>query len=114
MQQLRQHTEWANFFSAQLVEREKAEAEAANAYEIAKASAFDSGAKTVTAGKAARDADPRVLGAYQRWHDAKYDRKAMETVVKSQEAYANIASREISRRVGRDGPQRRVDWNGGG
>ena len=107
-------TEWANFFSAQLVERELAEAQALNAYEIAKLSAFDPKAKTVTAGKSAAATDPSVTGAYDRWITAKYDRKAMETVMKSRDSLASIVSREVTRRVGRDGPQRRADWNGGG
>lgn len=61
---------------------------------------------TATAAKAQRDTDPDVILLREKFRSAKASRKRAQTVRDNSERLANFLSRELSRRIGRDGLQR--------
>lgn len=114
MNHLRQQIEWQNFFAAEVVKLELVEGQAEYMLKYEEASAYlqVGDFKTVTESKAARDHSPAVMEAAAEWFQAKIDRKAMQVVMESRERCAQLLSREITRRVGREPVQRRSDkWN---
>jgi hypothetical protein len=63
---------------------------------------------TATVAKAQRDTDPEVGLLREQFRLAKAARKRAQTVRDNSERLANLLSRELSRRIGRDGVQQRA------
>jgi len=112
MEHLRGQVEWQNYFAAEVVKLELIEGQAEQQLKYVEASAYlritDT---TVTEARAQRDRDPAVMEAAAEWYQAKVNRKAMQVVCENRERCAQLLSREITRRVGREPMQRRDRWN---
>lgn len=63
---------------------------------------------TATVAKAQRDTDPGVVSLREQYLHAKAARKRAQTVRDNSERLANLLSRELSRRIGRDSVQQRA------
>lgn len=108
---------WQNFAASVSVEAEVREAE--YEYEVEKAeseavvAAWSGTSKDrVTVAKAQRALDPKVNELKDRWLQAKAARKRAQVVRDNCERIVNLISRELTRRVGREGPERRANrWN---
>ena len=63
---------------------------------------------SATVAKAQRDTDPAVVSARDEWQHAKAARKRAQTVRDNAERLAQLLSRELSRRIGRDSLEKRA------
>lgn len=103
---------WQNFAATMAVEMEVREADAEHTLATEEARVMINswtGAKEdrVTIAKANRDRDPQVLSATSDLGRVKAQRKRAQTVRDNAERIANLVSRELTRRVGRDPVERR-------
>lgn len=102
---------WQNFFATQVAQAEIEEAEAEAHLKTQEAVVMLTG-KKVTEARAERDVDENVLAARNDFLVAKAKRKMLQVIMENRERCANLISRELTRRVGREGNQRRNDrWN---
>lgn len=104
---------WQNFAATVAVEMEVGEADAEQALTTVEAAvmiASWTGAKEdrVTLAKAHRDRDPQVMEAQAALGRNKAARKRAQTVRDNSERIANLVSRELTRRVGREPSERRM------
>ena len=108
-------TSWLNYaavrFAEAEVEEEKAEANLKYA-EAAQMVAAQPKQGAITTAKAAGLLNPAVTTAKDRVLDAYARRKMTSVMFGNCERCVNLISRELSRRIGRDGPERRqMRWN---
>lgn len=102
---------WQNFFATQVARAEIEEAEAEAHLKTQEAVVMLTG-KKVTEARAERDVDENVLAARDEYLVSKAKRKMLQVAMENRERCANLISRELTRRVGREGNQRRNDrWN---
>ncbi|MCA1783602.1 MAG: hypothetical protein ABR616_15770 [Dermatophilaceae bacterium] len=117
MEELREHTEWTNHLGAELVNAEITEETAQTIFErmkTAKMLGMEPSYKgeTMTERKARAGLSDEVQEAEDEFLAAKAYRKLVLNLYESAERKASNISREITRRVGRDGPDRRsMRWN---
>lgn len=105
---------WQNFIALRLTEAEIAEANVATELRVGEAEALVSnwtGAKEdrVTIARAERTIDPEVRSLQDRYDTARAHRKMLDTLASNMERAAALVSREITRRVGREPLERRVN-----
>jgi hypothetical protein len=112
MHLLAHYTVWADYLNGEFAVSEVEENEALVRLKRAQAESLIRNPPKkgeMTIGKADRDADPKVIER-QDAHDAAYAyRKLMKVLYDRVVADAAVVSRELTRRVGREAPQRRVD-----
>lgn len=118
MEQLREKTAWVNYLSTKLAEAELVEESAeyqlkqAKAVEMLRLEAELPKGTSVTELKARAELSDDVSDAEVEYQAARAYRKLLEPIYESAERKASNISREITRRVGRDGPDRRnMRWN---
>lgn len=115
MEELREHTEWTNYLSTALVLAEITEESAETIWKRILTETMlreDAKGETVTEMKARAGRSSDVLEAEDEYRSAKAYRKLLQSIYESSERKASNISREITRRVGRDGPDRRnARWN---
>lgn len=99
---------WQNFFATQVAQAEIDEADAEARLKTQEAVVMLTG-KKVTEARAERDVDENVVAARQEFLVAKARRKMLQVTMENRERCANLISRELTRRVGREGNQRRSD-----
>lgn len=99
---------WQNFFATQVAQAEVDEAEAETLLKVQEARVMLTG-KKVTEARAERDMDENVMSARSDFLVAKAKRKMLQVTMENRERCANLISRELTRRVGREGNQRRSD-----
>jgi hypothetical protein len=110
MEHLIAHTAWQNFFSTQMVEVEGEEEAVEEKLRVAEARIMISSMEpTVTRAKALRDVDPKIVQMREKLRELKVRRKALSIAVQNRDRCAAVLSRELTRRVGREPVQRRVD-----
>ena len=101
---------WQNFIDQESVDIEIAETRAASNKDIAVARAMaSSDEKQVAQQRAKTVSNTAVVSATNAWIMAKQHRKAMAVQKDALERWANLVSRELSRRIGRGPTQRRSD-----
>jgi hypothetical protein len=108
------YTAWVNYAAALLVEAETGEAQAESHLRFLQATKLVQswgGAKEdrVTVAKAERDTDPEVMKAEAAVLGAKSLRKMNEMAYDNCVRYANLISREVTRRTGGRTLQTRAD-----
>lgn len=108
MQQFAQNISWQNFFCTLAVNAERDEAMFELKLTEAKAAAMQGDGK-LNDKRAERDTDLAVIQANTDYINAKANRKAYAIVADNRERCANLISRELTRRVGREPVQRRAD-----
>ena len=102
---------WQNFFATQVAQAEIIEAEAEAHLKTQEAVVMLTG-KKVTEARAERDVDENVMAARSEYLVSRAKRKMLQVTMENRERCANLISRELTRRVGREGNQRRNDrWN---
>lgn len=111
---LTKFTRYQDYVSGQLVEAEINESSAVNLLDVAKAQHMVgawTGASTdrVTLSKAEALLDQRVKECSELLSQLKARRKLLGVMVEALARDAAVVSREISRRIGREGIERRVD-----
>lgn len=117
MEELREHTEWTNHLGAELVLAEITEETAHVVFERTKTETMlrlgpGDKTETMTERKARAGLSVEVREAEDAYLAAKAYRKVLANVYEASERKASNISREITRRVGRDGPDRRsMRWN---
>ena len=99
---------WQNFFATQVAQAEIDEADAEAQLKTQEAVIMLTG-KKVTEARAERDVDENVIAARSTYLVAKAKRKMLQVTMENRERCANLISRELTRRVGREGNQRRSD-----
>lgn len=103
---------WQNFFAVQVAEAEIEEAEAEAELRYREAAALLESGKKLNEARASRDIDPGVVSAREAHAVAHARRKLLQVTTENRERCANLLSRELTRRVGREGNYRRNDrWN---
>lgn len=105
---------WQNYAATEFVKCEVEEAKASAAVRFAEASVMilTTDKETVTRAKASMVTVPEVQIARDRELDAYSARKLTGVVYANCERCVNLISRELTRRVGREGPERRMNrWN---
>lgn len=100
---------WQNFFATQVAQAEILEAEAEAEMKIQEAMAMLSSSKKVTEARVERDTNPKVIDTRKIYMQAHARRKMLQVSMENRERCANLISRELTRRVGREGNQRRSD-----
>lgn len=103
-----QEIAWQNYLSSEMVEADVEETEAEAAMKVAEAIVMMNGGKLNEA-RNERDTDEHVKELRKEYRLARARRKMLQVAVENRERNANLYSREITRRVGREGPQRRAD-----
>lgn len=99
---------WAEFLNSRLALAEIDEAEAENTFKVAEAKALaTSDASTVTEAKAEVRLEREVAEAHDDYAAATAYRKLIRTMYENADRRASLVSRELTRRVGRDGNERR-------
>lgn len=114
MEELREHTEWTNYLSTALVLAEITEESAETIWKRIQTETMLrlTTGETVTEMKARAALSEDVQDAEDEYRSAKAYRKLLQGIYESSERKASNISREITRRVGRDGPDRRsMRWN---
>jgi hypothetical protein len=112
-----QFTAWTNYAAMALAEAEveEAQAESRMGFEEAQSMvALWTGDKTdrVTIARAQRNLNPKVQRAVQELLTAKATRKMTAVMFTNCERCAQLVSRELSRRIGRnDGERRAMRWS---
>lgn len=115
MRLFREYVTWENFWALRAVDAEADEAAAEHAHMVAASVAMtNSGASKVTDARLLRDQDPVVQDEYKKLLAAKANRKAAAIVRDNIARASTFVSRELSRRIGREPVNRRVDLRGGG
>jgi hypothetical protein len=108
-------TSWLNYAAVRFAEAEVEEERAEASLKYAEATQLVAAAPkqgTVTTAKAAGVINPVVQTARDRALDAYALRKMTSVMFGNCERCVNLISRELSRRIGRDGPERRQQrWN---
>ncbi len=99
---------WQNFFATQVAQAEVDEAEAEAHLKTQEAIVMLNG-KKVTEARAERDVDSNVVAARNEYLVSRAKRKMLQVTMENRERCANLISRELTRRVGREGNQRRSD-----
>jgi len=99
---------WQNFFATQVAQAEVDEAEAEAHLKTQEAIVMLNG-KKVTEARAERDVDSNVVAARNLYLVSRAKRKMLQVTMENRERCANLISRELTRRVGREGNQRRSD-----
>ncbi len=101
-----QFTLYANYAAGRLTRAEVKESEAEHALEVARASYMvgtwtGESSERVTISKAQALVDDEVEKAWEAYHQARAQRKLLGVVAASCERSAQVVSRELTRRVGR-------------
>lgn len=99
---------WQNFFATQVAQAEIDEADAEAHLKTQEAVIMLTG-KKVTEARAERDVNENVIAARDAYLVARAKRKMLQVTMENRERCANLISRELTRRVGREGNQRRSD-----
>lgn len=99
---------WQNYLATQVAQAEISEAEAEAHLKTQEALVMLNG-KKVTEARAERDVDENVLSARSDYLTAKAKRKLLQVTMENRERCVNLISRELTRRVGREGMSRRSD-----
>jgi hypothetical protein len=113
MSLFRQYVVWESFFASVLAEQEGAELWAKAQIEIAEAQAKAQATGNVTERRFTAAADEKVVEARQAAARAKRSMKTLTATMESVNRASNFVSRELSRRIGREPANRRVDRYGG-
>jgi hypothetical protein len=101
---------WQNHLAVKVAQADIEEAEAEASLKTQEALVMlNSHDDKVTQQRLARDADEEVRKARDHLRVAKARRKLLQVMMENRERAANLISRELTRRVGREGPQRRND-----
>ena len=109
-----QYVEWQNFIATVMVDAEADEVHFESQLKVAEAFAMaSSSAKQVAQQKADAASDEDVMEAKTLYQNAKARRKAVSMKLDNLDRLANLVSRELSRRIGRDPVQRRQQRYGG-
>jgi hypothetical protein len=102
---------WQNYFSTQVAEADTEETEAEASMKTQEALIMLNGGK-LTDARNQRDTDEVVKTLRKEHRVARARRKMLQVAMENRERNANLYSRELTRRIGREGPQRRADrWN---
>jgi hypothetical protein len=99
---------WQNYFATQVAQADTEETEAESAMKTEEAKVMLNGGK-VTDARLKRDTDETVEKLRKEYRIARARRKMLEVAMENRERCAGLISRELTRRVGREGPQRRND-----
>lgn len=100
---------WQNYLATQVAQAEIIEAEAEAHLKTQEALVMLNGSKKVTEARAERDVDSNVVEARGEYLTAKAKRKLLQVTMENRERCVNLISRELTRRVGREGNSRRND-----
>ena len=100
---------WQNYLATQVAQAEIIEAEAEAALKTKEAVAMLNGSKKVTEARAERDINEDVVSARKEYLTARAKRKLLQVTMENRERCVSLISRELTRRVGREGNQRRSD-----
>lgn len=101
---------WQNHLAVKVAEADIEEAEAEAHLDTVKAVAMLSApTDKLNQQRLARDADEVVAQAKKDLRVVHARRKLLQVMMENRERAANLISRELTRRVGREGPQRRND-----
>lgn len=115
MKLFREYVTWENFWALRAVDAEAEEAAADHNHAVAASVAMTtSGKSKVTDARLMRDQDPVVQAKYKLLLQARAERKAAAIVRDNIARASTFVSRELSRRIGREPVNRRVDLRGGG
>jgi len=99
---------WQNYLATQVAKAEIEEADAESFLKTKEAVVMLTG-KKVTEARAERDVDENVIAARDRYLVAKAKRKLLQVTMENRDRCVNLISRELTRRVGREGSIRRND-----
>jgi hypothetical protein len=108
MEQFSHQVSWQNYFAVEMAQADIEEVEAEAAVKIEEAKVMLQGGKLNDA-RTARDNDPRVAKLRREYRDARARRKLLQVAFENRDRCVSLLSRELTRRVGREGLQRRVD-----
>lgn len=113
MDELAIHTRWANYLNTQVALAEITEMSAERILnQVRNRARARSSGGSVTEHKAKADLDEDVLEAAEEFENAKSYRKLLTSLYENTSSNASAVSRELTRRVGREGPERRDrKWN---
>jgi hypothetical protein len=114
MQLFTEMTQWASFAAVKLAAAEVDEKYAVADFERQKAinTVANKGEKTVTTAKAKAYEDPEFLAAQEEAHRTYALRKMLESLYNATDRKAQVLSRELTRRVGREPrEQRSARWS---
>lgn len=100
---------WQNYFATQVAAADIEEVEAEAHMKTVEAIAVLTSTKKLTEARLERDSSDEVKKARFDYNVARAHRKMLQVTMENRERCANLLSRELTRRVGRDGPQRRND-----
>lgn len=110
MQHFSKQISWQNHLAVQVALAENAEAEdEAHLKTLEALAMLNSPSSKVTTARLERDADREVQNAREALRVSKARRKLLVTMMENRERAANLISRELTRRVGREGASRRND-----
>lgn len=110
MQQMQQNLEWENFYAAQVAKAEELEAAAEEAVKMAEAAIILTSKKgELNIKRAERDKDPEVQRCRAEHANLHAKRKLITALMESRTRTREFLSRELTRRMGREPSQRRVD-----
>lgn len=112
MEALREHSEWASHLGQELAVAEIVEEAAQDIYESLRTRhmiALEPASRneTMTERRARAEILDDVAEAKDEWRSSRAYRKLVANIAEAAERRASNISREITRRVGRDGPDRR-------
>lgn len=101
---------WQNYFATQVVAADAEETEAEAAVKTAEALFMLNHTDTkLYDARDQRSADEEIGALKLAYRTARARRKLLVTLMENRERSANLVSRELTRRVGREGVQRRSD-----
>ena len=108
------YSAWANYIAVLLAEAEIGEANAATEWRVSQAEALVAswgGTKEerVTVAKAERELDPEVRAQEERYNNSRAHRKMLSTLADNMDRASALVSRELTRRLGRDQVERRLN-----
>lgn len=101
-------TAWQNYLASEMVQADLEETEAEADVKTAEAMVMLNGGKLNDA-RLKRDTDEDVAKLRKEYRIARAKRKMLQVAMENRERCINLISRELTRRVGREGPQRRMD-----
>ena len=113
MDELAIHTRWANYLNVQVAVAEITESSAQMILSrVRNVARVKSSGGSVTESKARADLEDEVVEAEQEFGDSYAYRKMIGVLYENCERNAAMISRELTRRIGREGPERRDRrWN---
>ena len=112
MEHFSKQLSWQNFLATQVAQAEIDESEAEAHLKTQEALVMLNSGKKVTDARNERDIDDRVVQARDSYLTFKAKRKMLQVMMENRERCSNLISRELTRRVGREGNTRRNDrWN---